>query len=308
MNLEKVHEYLWLFFEKIRYNPIFHTSLMAILLGLSCGRLGSRVALLAATSFLPPVAPKPVKQVPLRQRENYVDPAVIIGGALFSPVTPETEKNPEAMVNAMPIKHFRLIGTIEGDPEFARAILEISGEPTQEYCISKKYCDHYRVGDISIVGIGREYIYFRYQGKRLRLEAGQNTQEVIEKHNAELTKEQSLQVNPAEAEVITKVVSREEVNKTILGNPTQIYVGASFGPTIQDGKITGYKIHKVNPDHVFYKLGARPGDIIRKVNDYPLSDTDRMFELWKSIKDMPRVKIEVEREGKIYIYDFHVRN
>ncbi|MCS6985293.1 MAG: hypothetical protein NZM25_09255 [Leptospiraceae bacterium] len=307
MTRERLIEYAQLLWEKIRYSSLFYHSLGAILLGLSLARLANSVFLFLLTGVMPPVSAKGSVATPLRVQENYIDPATIIGGSLFAPYNPQAEKAVESNMALEQIKHFRLIGTLEGDPEFARAILEIPGEPTLEYCISKKYCDHYRVGEIYLAGIGREFIYFRYKGKRFRLEAGQSTQELFDKLNAEAA-QAAASPGPAGSEVITRVISREEVNKTILGNPSQIYVGASFGPTIQDGKITGYKIHKVNPDHVFYKLGARPGDIIRKVNDYPLSDTDRMFELWKSIKDMPRVKVEVERDGKIYVYDFHIRN
>ena len=84
--------------------------------------------------------------------------------------------------------------------------------------------------------------------------------------------------------------------------------GAQFGPHLVNGRIEGYKIARVNDDHVFAKLGARSGDIIRKVNGYALSDTERMLDLWKAIRTAPEVKIELEREGKTITYDFQIRN
>ena len=98
------------------------------------------------------------------------------------------------------------------------------------------------------------------------------------------------------------------MNKNILGNPAKIYEGAQFGPHLVNGKIEGYKIARVNDDHVFAKLGAKSGDIIKKVNGYGLNDTERMLDLWKAIKTAPAVKIELERDGKQITYDFQIRN
>ncbi len=316
MNLDQYIQPALLFWEKLRGNRNLLPVSVAALLGLAAARLVNSAALLVIVGALPAPPTKSNLSAAVRSVDSaYIDPATIIGGPLFVPVGAESTATSPEGATIQPeeqIKHFKLLGTLEGDPEFARAVLEITGEPpAKEYCTGKKYCDDFRVGNIYIVGIGREFIYFRYQNKRLKLNVGETTQEVIDRHNAELQQQAVAQPQASEGAsggIITKVISREEVNKTILGNPSQIYVGASFGPQIQDGKITGYKIHKVNPDHVFYKLGARPGDIIRKVNDYTLSDTERMFELWKSIKNMPAVKIEVEREGKIVTYDFQIRN
>ena len=72
--------------------------------------------------------------------------------------------------------------------------------------------------------------------------------------------------------------------------------------------LEGYKIHRVKPDHIFYDLGARSGDIIKNVNGFDLADTEKMFELWKSIKTAPRVTIDLIRGGKPVKYDFHIRN
>ena len=116
------------------------------------------------------------------------------------------------------------------------------------------------------------------------------------------------EVASAAGGTITKVLSRQEVNEKILGNPNAIYQGAAFGPNLVNGKIEGYKIHRVNNDHIFYTLGARSGDIIKSVNGYPLSDTERMFELWKSVKTMPRVEVVVLRNGQEMKFDFQIRN
>ena len=107
---------------------------------------------------------------------------------------------------------------------------------------------------------------------------------------------------------INKTISRQDVVNMMKGNASSIYKGASFGPDLKDGKITGYKIHRVKPNHLFFKLGARSGDVVRRVNGFELNDTERMFELWKSIKTAPSVNLQLERNGKLHTYNFNIIN
>ena len=108
---------------------------------------------------------------------------------------------------------------------------------------------------------------------------------------------------------INKTISRQDVVNMMKGNASSIYEGgASFGPDLKDGKIIGYKIHRVEPNHLFFKLGARSGDVVRRVNGFELNDTERMFELWKSIKTAPSVNLQLERNGKLHTYNFNIIN
>ena len=165
------------------------------------------------------------------------------------------------------------------------------------------------VQSASVISIAQEYIWIRMGQGRYKLKIGQSTTDLAQQPAAA---DPNAAAAPAAAagggQVISKVISREEVNKNILGNPAKIYEGAQFGPHLVNGKIEGYKIARVNDDHVFAKLGAKSGDIIRKVNGYGLNDTERMLDLWKAIKTAPSVKIELERDGKQITYDFQIRN
>lgn len=44
------------------------------------------------------------------------------------------------------------------------------------------------------------------------------------------------------------------------------------------------KIYQVTAEHIFYQLGARSGDIIKRVNGMPLGETEKMLEIWSAIK------------------------
>ncbi len=212
----------------------------------------------------------------------------IIGGVLFA----ESTQTPVVEGGEVQNLEFTLLGTLEGHWSFARAVIQIKGGPpsSTELAIGES------IGNRKLIYIGRNYIYYMENGAKVRMEVGQDTAQVQK---------------PAETAtggVIQKVISREEVNKWLTGNANEIYKGAAWGPKVQDGKVLGVEIKKLSPSHVFYKLGARQGDLVEKINGYSLSDTERMFEIWKALKTANGAKIDLIRNGEKISYDFKIQN
>lgn len=196
--------------------------------------------------------------------------------------------------NTQPNVPFTLLGTLEGHPDFARAIVYVEGEGfNQEYGVRQK------IGNARILSIRRNYIWVIENGNRYKVKVGEQSSQAVQAMPVPVSS------NP---ETIVKVISREEINQKILGNPSAIYNGARFGPLLENDRIVGYKLYAVEPSHVFYSLGARSGDVIKSVNGYPLDDTERMFELWKAAPNMDSMKVVIDRNGAIQNYQFHVRN
>ncbi len=251
---------------------------------------------------------KPIKENVLSSTSvsASVDPLQIIGGVLFAP-EPLVEEEVEEEVPKEELKDYLLRGTVSGHFSFARAVIQVFGEkvPVKEYATWQK------IGPDRILWIGREHIIVKRKDKRIKLKVGEKISQIVKEsleQEEKNKKTESKVSDKSSGDVIKKVLSRQEVNKMLLGNPAKIYKGASFGPVLENNNITGYKVYKVKSSHFFYKLGARSGDIVRKVNDYELSDTERMFELWKSMKTADRVKVELERRKKIIKYDFSIQN
>lgn len=243
----------------------------------------------------------------------FSDPTITVGGALFQKAG-EGAAAAAAAVAEQPAKPFKLTATLEGSIEFARALIEVQGEGIREYCAASIACRKKEkdcecsLQNATVISIAQEHIWIKLNQNRYKLKIGQSTTDLLQQAAAPATAPGQPAVATGGASVISKVLSREDVNKNILGNPAKIYEGAQFGPHLVNGKIEGYKIARVNDDHIFAKLGAKSGDIIRKVNGYGLNDTERMLDLWKAIKTAPTVKIELERDGKNITYDFQIRN
>ncbi|MDH5720323.1 MAG: hypothetical protein OEZ13_06825 [Spirochaetia bacterium] len=297
---DQIKQHLISFFEKIRQNKSLTAYAAAILFGLGSARLTDAVAV----HYISETDPDTVSMQPknklraakVANKRAVYDPTQIVGGTMFE--KPEVSiQTKGADIAVEEDKAFTLIGTLEGPAVFARAVVNITGskESNKEYGIGEK------IGTARVIYIGREYIKVRRGGVVSKIEVGEKN--MPGQPAAPAASSQS-------AGTIEKIISKEELKSKILGNEAAIYQGAAFGPKMENGKITGYRLHKLKPTHVFYSLGARAGDILRSVNGHSLSDTERMFELWKTIKTNPpsQLIIELERQKKPLTFKFHVRD
>lgn len=300
---------LW---SRIRYSRTWWYSGVAVLLGLSLARFSHSLTLYAVSKATPlPPARQAAAQTNTAD-QTFADPTITLGGAIFQRAG-EGAAGATATVVEQPAKPFKLTATLEGSPDIARALIEIQGEGIREYCAATAACRRKdkececMVQNATIISIAQEHIWIKMNQSRYKLKIGQSTTDLAQQPAAGAPAGAPAAATGGNL-VISKVISREDVNKNILGNPAKIYEGAQFGPHLVNGKIEGYKIARVNDDHVFAKLGAKSGDIIKKVNGYGLNDTERMLDLWKAIRTAPEVKIELERDGKTITYDFQIRN
>jgi general secretion pathway protein C len=55
-----------------------------------------------------------------------------------------------------------------------------------------------------------------------------------------------------------------------------------------------------------FKLGARSGDIVRRVNGQILDSTQKLMSMWESIKNDPKITVDLERNGQNIRYDFNI--
>lgn len=247
--------------------------------------------------------PAQQKKVPSRPRslrpKLTEDLTSIVGGNLFQAVPLEEKQLVEEQIVTEEQKNFSLIGTLEGDPSFARAVIRVAGskEPPKEYGIGQK------IGTARLVWIGRERITVRINGQKVRIKVGENLQEI-----------QSTQtIAPAPGgNRIVKVLSRQELKELLGGGNEKLFKNAAFGPYFDPvtKKSKGYRLIRIPPNHVFAKLGAQSGDIITAVNGTPINmnDMQSMMELYNSLGTASQIRLDVTRQNKPVQFIFNIRN
>ncbi|MCX7633846.1 MAG: hypothetical protein N2Z22_11000, partial [Turneriella sp.] len=82
--------------------------------------------------------PRPIARQENPTEQAFSDPTITIGGALFQ----RASENPANAANTVeqPAKPFKLTATLEGNIEYARALIEVQGEGMREYCAASVYC------------------------------------------------------------------------------------------------------------------------------------------------------------------------
>lgn len=200
---------------------------------------------------------------------------------------------------------YLLTGTVSGNSKFARATFKPKEkEEADEYAIGEK------VAGYTVKGIYNHYVVLFKNGIHIKVEIGETIAEGkkrVLKPEKEGGEENVVNLPPGGCILTKKIISRTDFERT-LKNPNDIYKDARFGPNLVDGKIDGYKLFQIPVTHVFYALGARNGDIVKRVNGFPLAETEKMLELWANIKNSTKVVIDVDRKGKCLTYEFTIRN
>lgn len=206
----------------------------------------------------------------------------------------------EVMEDDSEVDPMVVTGTISGQASFARVTLRDKSGNSTEYSIGEK------LGSFKIRSIEQHYILLRRKKFNLKVLIGESIAEAKEKVKDKM-KEEEPEEKLTSSQTIQKVLSREDVNRK-LKDPNIIYKDARFGPHLVDGKIEGYKLYQVARSHIFYSLGARSGDIVKRVNGMPLNETEKMLEIWTSIKTASKIAVDLDRKGKIITYEFLIRN
>jgi general secretion pathway protein C len=229
----------------------------------------------------------------------------LIRGVYYDPTKADSKSldgsgmDPEIASDNGDADQMLITGTLSGHWSFARVtIREKSSNDSEEFAIGEM------VGGYKVQDIEPHYVVLKKGGLSLRVNIGETPAQAKERLRP---KGEEGVPALASSQTVQKVLSREDVNRK-LKDPNTIYKNARFGPHLVDGKIEGYKLYQVAKDHVFYALGARSGDIIRRVNGMPLNETEKMLEIWSSVKQAPKITVDLERQGKIITYEFIIRN
>ena len=101
-------------------------------------------------------------------------------------------------------------------------------------------------------------------------------------------------------------ISRSEIQQKVFNNMDNALKGVRAGPYRVGGKIEGYKLFRVRPSNILYTLGARSGDIVKRVNGHPVNSTEKLLKMWGNIQEETKITVDIERGGKLKTFDFNI--
>lgn len=272
---------------------IFALSLVAVLfLGYSLAYMSSTIAaiFLDEPTIMPTSRPKP-RLSSTALRPDFSQYESIVSGNLFQ------SRSAELGEGAVPadVKDVILHGVLAGSKEFSRAIIQIKGEnEISEYAIDSI------AGGNRIAAIYGNSVVLERGSQQLELAVGQDSSELPPPET------QSSVTGPSTPGAKRITVQRSKIT-SLTKDPTAISK-MKMAPVTIAGKIAGLKMAFVPPDSVFYELGARSGDIIRRLNGQKIETNDRLIEFYQGLNTMNQIQVEVERGGKILPFEIVIQN
>lgn len=192
----------------------------------------------------------------------------IIEKSFFKIPSAEESSESEA-VETSSLTELTLLGTITGPWKIARAMIKKSGEKEAGIFALLKVNT-----DISNDVYGHKLTRI-YDTKIILESNGQKYELSLYEKKKVGGSESSSSTASGSGETIKKTISRSELQQVASGKIDNATRGLRAGPYRLNGQIAGYRLIRVRPYNILYKLGARSGDIIKRVNGKALDSTEK---------------------------------
>lgn len=217
-----------------------------------------------------------------------------IFGAVVEPVAEKVEVEKIEVLAPTSLK-LVLLGTIAGDEESARAIIQDERERSQNI---------YRQGD-TIQGaviqmILRGKVVLRVGEKDEVLMMAEQAQKSVS--SAQAKGDESAGEGPSKAIVI----KREEIDES-LQNINEMMTQVRIRPYFKAGKADGLIVSQIKGGSIFAKLGLNNGDIIKTVNGAPIKSPEDAVSLYQTLKGGTGLEMNISRKGRPRTLNYEIK-
>lgn len=102
------------------------------------------------------------------------------------------------------------------------------------------------------------------------------------------------------------VIDQRALNSA-LDNPAQAMSDARLLPSQKDGKVEGFRASEVKPNGVFAMIGIKNGDVLLRLNDFPMDSPDKALQSFIALKGQNRLKLDIVRDGQPQTFNYDIR-
>lgn len=102
------------------------------------------------------------------------------------------------------------------------------------------------------------------------------------------------------------VIDQRSLNAS-LDNIGQAMTDARLLPSTRNGTVEGFRISEVKPQGIFGKIGIKNGDILLRMNDFPIDSPEKAMQSLVSLKGQSRISLDLIREGQPRTFNYEIR-
>ncbi len=281
--------------------------LLALLCSIILAKLAADVVSYRLSHVFPAVARKTAPPTPPVSAGDLASFAPILEKGLFgkatqgklTPITQETAKS-AAGPTGMSQKDLVLLGTAVGS--FRETFALIQKTSSKEERVFRLGDQVYDLGPL--VAVKKEMAEIQSGGSRIKLMTPTAAGE------AEKTPAQPPAGAPAglasQVGAGSFVVDQRALNAA-LDNIGQAMTDARLLPSVKDGKVEGFRVSEVKPAGVFGMVGIRNGDVLLRINDFPIDSPEKAIQSFVSLKGQSRIKLDLIRDGQPTTFTYDIR-
>ncbi len=104
----------------------------------------------------------------------------------------------------------------------------------------------------------------------------------------------------------TYVIDQRALNAA-LDNIGQAMTDARLLPSSKEGKVEGFRVSEVKPQGIFGTVGIRNGDVLLRINDFPIDSPEKAIQSFASLKGQSRIKLDLIRDGQPTTFTYDIR-
>jgi general secretion pathway protein C len=102
------------------------------------------------------------------------------------------------------------------------------------------------------------------------------------------------------------VIDQRALNAS-LDNIGQAMTDARLLPSMKDGKVEGFRVSEVKPQGVFGTIGIKNGDVLLRMNDFPIDSPEKAIQSLASLKGQSRIRLDLIRDGQPTTFNYDIR-
>lgn len=201
-----------------------------------------------------------------------------------------------------PESSITLIGTVAGGDYDYAIFVDSSGR--QE--IFRKGQDVYGIGRLKAV----------YKNKIvLKTDTGDKVYEIADIVITEVRSQKAEAGGPSGLKPLSGVARtsqnvftiNSEALRQAIENPREILTDARFIPNIVDGRQEGFIVRELKKGGVYESLGLEDGDILLRVNEFPITGPESALQAFTALKGMDRIELDIMRRGQRISMTYQIR-
>ncbi|MEI7816964.1 MAG: type II secretion system protein GspC [Desulfuromonadales bacterium] len=284
-------------------NIVLGVVIIAILAGIATERLSARLGKTFLAKNSAPAGAAPLAARP--EELSFYAPILtngLFGKATSGPLT--LISNAPVAVQAAPVTaptELMLLGTVVGS--FRETFALVRHTAKQEERV-------FRLGDMvfdagRLTEVGKERAFIVINSKKVELLTPM-TPPVVAPAGQAVAAAAQTGAAVASTGAGSYVIDQRALNAA-LDNPAQAMSDARLLPSQKDGKVEGFRASEVKPNGVFSMIGIKNGDVLLRLNDFPMDSPDKALQSFIALKGQSRLKLDIVRDGQPQTLNYDIR-